>query len=282
MDSSRSISLADQKQKVMAWLHEIFGDEQIPDFEINQQTIEHLHQLSQESQQHDHHIQLITSDFKQKTSEYSAEAKRLSRILQRLQLSPANLSGAGSNSLSALSKLAMLLDVRDTTNTSYVLGLQDLEDELEKVGEEAEEETAELQKLKRSYRQVLHQCSSLQKILDGAKSKESEDSQLNSKKEHETTFFLQKEKNYKKEIRKMENQLGHTKIESSLFHESLVKKAEVLKNIQAQLEPLRAELEAYSVLPPDLDEAKIKLAEYKTELEKLDKQLLDCIDNTVM
>ena len=59
--------------QVMAWLHEIFGDEQIPDFEINQQTIEHLHQLSQESQQHDHHIQLITSDFKQKTSEYSAE-----------------------------------------------------------------------------------------------------------------------------------------------------------------------------------------------------------------
>ncbi|RUS70842.1 hypothetical protein EGW08_021395 [Elysia chlorotica] len=279
---STSFHLADQKQKVMAWLHDLFGNEQVPDFEINKQTIEYLHQLSQDSQQHDRHLQLVTTDFKQKTSEYSAEAKRLSGNLQRLQIHPENLTAAGINSLTALTKLGMHLDVKDATNTSYMLGLQDLEDELEKVGEEAEEESGELKKLTKSYRQILLQCSSLQKVLDGAKIKQAEDSELNAKKKHETSFYLQKEQNYKKEIRKMESQLANTKIESSLFHENLVKKAEVLKDIQGQLEPLRAELQAYSVLPPDLDAAKIKLAEYQIELEKLDKQLLDCIGNTMM
>ena len=37
-----------------------------------------------------------------------------------------------------------------------------------------------------------------------AKSKEAEDSQLNSKKEGETASFLQKERHYRKEIKKME------------------------------------------------------------------------------
>ncbi|GFS05724.1 HAUS augmin-like complex subunit 1 [Elysia marginata] len=105
------------KVKVMAWLSNIFGDEQIPDFEINQQTIEFLHQLSQETLQHDQHLQLVTTDFKQKASEYNAEAKRLSGILHRLHLPPESLTKAGASSLTALSKLGILLDVKDSSNT---------------------------------------------------------------------------------------------------------------------------------------------------------------------
>ncbi|GFR83626.1 HAUS augmin-like complex subunit 1, partial [Elysia marginata] len=119
-------------------------------------------------------------------------------------------------------------------------------------------------------------------VLDAAKTKEKEDSQLNAKKDYEITYFLQKERNYRKEIKKMESQLDHTKIDASLSHENLVKKSEALKEIQNQLEPLRAELESYSVLPPDLDMAKLKLTEYKIELEALNKQFLDCIGDTTM
>lgn len=280
--SSESSTLTKLKQEVMAWLSNIFGDEQVPDFEINPQTIEFLHQLLQKTQQYDHHLQLITSDFKQKSIEYNAEAQRLSRILQRLQLTPESLSNSGSKSLQALSKLGMLLEVKDTSNTSYMLALQHLEDEVQRVEDEAEEETEELRKLVRSYRQTLHQCNSLQKALSEAKTKEAEDAELNAKKDHEITYFLQKERNYKKEIKKMENQLSHTKIEASLFHESLVKKSEILKDIKSQLEPLQAELESYSVLPPDLDMAKFKVAEYQMKVESLNKQFLDCIGDAQM
>ncbi|GFO30607.1 HAUS augmin-like complex subunit 1 [Plakobranchus ocellatus] len=275
-------SLASQQQKVKAWLHEIFGDEQVPEFEINQQTIEYLYQLSQETRQHDGHLQLVTKDLQQKAAEYNAEAQRLSGILHRIQLTPESLSQTGANSLATLSKLGVLLDVRDPSNTSYLLAMQDVDDDLEKVSEEAEAEADELKKLTKSYHKVLQQCNSLQKVLDVAKAKATEDSQLNSKREHETTFLLQKEKGYKKEMKKMEVQFSQTKIDRSLFHESLVKKSEALKDIHSQLEPLRAELASYSVLPPDLDEAKVKLFEYKRELERLDKQLLDCIGNMAL
>ncbi|GFO30148.1 HAUS augmin-like complex subunit 1 [Plakobranchus ocellatus] len=69
-------SLANQQQKVKSWLHEIFGDEQVPEFEINQQTIEYLYQLSQETRQHDGHLQLVTKDLQQKAAEYNAEGMK--------------------------------------------------------------------------------------------------------------------------------------------------------------------------------------------------------------
>lgn len=61
--------------QVFAWLQQVFGEEPIPQFEINSFTLGVLEQLANRNQEQNRHAVLITKDFIQKTSEYAAESK---------------------------------------------------------------------------------------------------------------------------------------------------------------------------------------------------------------
>lgn len=55
------------------WLQQVFGEDPIPQFEINSFTLGVLEQLAIRNQEQNKHAVLITKDFIQKTSEYAAE-----------------------------------------------------------------------------------------------------------------------------------------------------------------------------------------------------------------
>ena len=59
--------------QVFAWLQQVFGEDPIPQFEINSFTLGVLEQLAIRNQEQNKHAVLITKDFVQKTSEYTAE-----------------------------------------------------------------------------------------------------------------------------------------------------------------------------------------------------------------
>ena len=59
--------------QVFAWLQQVFGEDPIPQFEINSFTLGVLGQLAIRNQEQNKHAVLITKDFIQKTSEYAAE-----------------------------------------------------------------------------------------------------------------------------------------------------------------------------------------------------------------
>lgn len=59
--------------QVFAWLQQVFGEDPIPQFEINSFTLGVLEQLAIRNQEQNKHAVLLTKDFIQKTSEYAAE-----------------------------------------------------------------------------------------------------------------------------------------------------------------------------------------------------------------
>lgn len=59
--------------QVFAWLQQVFGEDPIPQFEINSFTLGVLEQLANRNQEQNKHAVLITKDFIQKTPEYAAE-----------------------------------------------------------------------------------------------------------------------------------------------------------------------------------------------------------------
>ena len=59
--------------QVFSWLQQVFGEEPIPQFEINSFTLGVLEQLAQRNQEQNKHADVITKDYIKKTSEYAAE-----------------------------------------------------------------------------------------------------------------------------------------------------------------------------------------------------------------
>ena len=62
-------------EQVFTWLQQVYGQEPIPQFEINSLTLSVLEQLANRNLEQNKHAELITKDYIQKTAEYSAEGK---------------------------------------------------------------------------------------------------------------------------------------------------------------------------------------------------------------
>ena len=59
------------------WLQKLYGEQQIPSYEINQQTIGILYDLMKKNEQQDEWTAALIADLQQKTDEYNVEGKKL-------------------------------------------------------------------------------------------------------------------------------------------------------------------------------------------------------------
>lgn len=59
----------------MQWLTKVFGDQAIPEYEVNTKTIDILYQLAEYSDARCNQVSLVIEDHKQKTVEYQADCK---------------------------------------------------------------------------------------------------------------------------------------------------------------------------------------------------------------
>lgn len=53
----------------------VFAGEEVPEYEITQNTVEHLWQLSSTCKEKERRIEAIVEDMEQKTQEYAAESE---------------------------------------------------------------------------------------------------------------------------------------------------------------------------------------------------------------
>ena len=58
---------------MFSWLQQVFGEDPIPQFEINSFTLGVLEQLANRNQEQNKHAELVTKDYILKTSEYASE-----------------------------------------------------------------------------------------------------------------------------------------------------------------------------------------------------------------
>jgi hypothetical protein len=59
--------------QVYQWLEEVYDGERVPQYEVNERTIEILYGLMQRNRRRNKHSSLELDDVKQKSHEYSAE-----------------------------------------------------------------------------------------------------------------------------------------------------------------------------------------------------------------
>ncbi|NWX43836.1 HAUS1 protein, partial [Steatornis caripensis] len=149
--------------QVTLWLKKIYGNQPIPQYEVNARTVDILYNLVECNEARDRDVSLLIEDMKQKATEYEAEANYLKGLLtESLDLSLASLSSEGTNYLDVLVDSAMILETKDTSLTSFFCAINDMTSELYAT----ESENREMELESKSIRKKLTAALKLEKQLE--------------------------------------------------------------------------------------------------------------------
>ncbi|XP_033125195.1 HAUS augmin-like complex subunit 1 [Anneissia japonica] len=271
-------NMNEKHRKVQSWLEEVFLDEEIPQYEINERNLETIIKLMQKNKERNRDAQIILADLNQKTTEYEAEAKRLSQILESVGLSTPCLSQSGSVSLRTLARVATILEIKDVTTSSYLLQMSNLTQSMMETQSEHCTETKQNEQLFTKTKAAFIKASSLKRALDALEDQSQYAGPELEKKVRTTGFLHNKIREYATKRQQLKDQLNENGFSDSLSHQSLVKEAEYLGNLKAKLAPLKSKLDSYHCLPPNVSLTKVKIEEAKQELESLEAELARNID----
>ncbi|KXJ22669.1 HAUS augmin-like complex subunit 1 isoform X1 [Exaiptasia diaphana] len=259
--------------KVKLWLEDVIQEDSIPQYEINSKTMSILTQLAERNKRINSDTEIVAEDMRQKAVEYDLEAQRMQKVLDYLGLSLSSLSQSGDHSIKILSDIALLLGLKDCTSSSLLLGIINQSRTLNKVLDDRAEESSIYSKLISKTKSALVQANSLQRTFESLEEQHTLHKPVLEKRSHETEFFHNKAKQYHKIVREAEEYQKSLRLESSIFHENLVKKSEDVNYLKEKSKPLKDKLEIYQDLPPDLSLAKVKVEEAKLQLARLEEQL---------
>ncbi|XP_068741555.1 HAUS augmin-like complex subunit 1 [Montipora capricornis] len=280
MDVNRATVEGDLEKhnKVFSWLQQVFGEDSIPQFEINNFTLSILENLASRNQEQNKHATIITKDHIQKSTEYAAEAERLSRITEHLGLPVSCMSQSGRTSLKTLASVALLLETKDCSTSSLLLGIAEQSQALSAAVDANSEEKQLLSRILIKTKKAQSDASDLQRSLDGVRDLVASQAPKMTKNETETEFVKLKCKEYEKINKELEEYQGKLQLDSSIFHGPLVKKSQDVRIIKEKIKPVKDKLEIYHSLPPDISQARVLVEEAKAQLEMLERQLSINID----
>uniref|UniRef100_A0A8C4R7J5 Uncharacterized protein n=1 Tax=Eptatretus burgeri TaxID=7764 RepID=A0A8C4R7J5_EPTBU len=86
------------------------------------------------------------------------------------------------------------------------------------------------------------------------------------KEQKQTEFLNCKTSNYKEQITAAKEQLTSRNMDPSLFHESLLTLLQELSKLTKDIVPLKAKLQSFQDIPPNLMLARVKVEEARREL----------------
>ncbi|CAM9410245.1 unnamed protein product [Lampetra planeri] len=291
--------------EVREWLSQVLGEQPMPPFEDSVHTVELLHSLMQQHREHDRCNALLLDDYKQKSLEYQLEAECLQQLLMdAVGVSPSALSSSGTSSLQAIVQSAMVLELNSTSESRcsqcpmrregwprsyfkniwimlniFMQAISELKAEAEEVRVEKEAEERLVERLARKAAAAFTQQEQLK--LDLARVEQDAEVE-NAKKERHlqlTDFLQRKSVDYRVQIKSAQVKLAASGVDPSLYHQSLVTKGEELTKLKQKVSTLKAELNIYKDLPPNVSLARIKIEEAKRELAALDKELEEDFQN---
>ncbi|XP_068279359.1 HAUS augmin-like complex subunit 1 isoform X2 [Nyctibius grandis] len=243
--------MEEKLQRVTLWLRKIFGDQPIPEHEVNPRTVDTLYELVEYNEARDRDVSLLIEDLKQAAAEYEAEANYLEGILgESLGLSPCSLSSEGTSNLNVLVNSAMILETKDTSLASFFAAINDMTSELYATESKNKEMELELSNLRKKITAALMLEKQLEEDLkETEECLEVEEAKADSQSQN-LKFLEDKSEDLKIRIKVAEEQLVATGLDQSLTHSSLMSLSE----------------------NPSL--AKVKIEEVKRELNTLEAELL--------
>ncbi|XP_047463188.1 HAUS augmin-like complex subunit 1 [Mugil cephalus] len=266
--------MCEKIKKVRSWLSSVFGDQPVPQFEVNTRTVDILYQLAQSSEARCSDTALLIDDLKQKASEYEAEGAHLQDVLlHSVGLSCASLSKPTADYLSALVDNAMVLGVRDTSLGSFMPAVNDLTSELLEAEKSSRRLEKELRALRKRIGATLVLRSNLQEDINKTAKLQAVEHAKAEERLLNMDFVTAKVKELSNRRERSEAQLASRNMDKSITHQAIVQLSEEVSALKKEIMPLKKKLEPYMDLSPNPSLAQVKIEEAKRELAALDSQL---------
>ncbi|XP_042687116.1 HAUS augmin-like complex subunit 1 [Centrocercus urophasianus] len=264
-----SAAFMEKLLRITSWLKKTF--ENVPQFEVNAQTIDLLHMFVEYSEEKERDVSFLIEDMKQRAAEYDADAEHLQNLLtESLDLSPSCLSEEGTAHLKTLVDIAMILETEDAYLTSFFCAISNRSLELHAAESKNKEMEQELLNVKKKMTAVLLLEEQLEKDLEKVKTHLEIEGAKSDSRSQNLQFLRDKCEDLKIRIKTAEEQLTGSGLDQSLLHESLVGLSEKLAGMQEEIVHLKMDLECYLDLPPNLSLARVKIEEAKRELNALE------------
>ncbi|KAK2828346.1 hypothetical protein Q5P01_019380 [Channa striata] len=262
------------KIKVISWLSTVFGEQPVPQFEVNTRTLDVLSQLAHSSDARCRDTALLIEDMRQKTSEYQADGAHLQDVLlQGVGLSCASLSKPADDYLSALVDNAMVLGVRDTSLGSLMPAVNKLTNEFLEAEKSNRKLERELRALRKRLGATLVLRSKLQEDMNEIVKTQAVESAKVDERLLNMDFVTTKAKELRVRRERAEAQLVARNMDKSITHHAVVQLSEEVNTLKQEIIPLKKKLEPYMDLSPSPSLARVKIEEAKRELAALESQL---------
>uniref|UniRef100_A0A672RRS4 HAUS augmin-like complex, subunit 1 n=1 Tax=Sinocyclocheilus grahami TaxID=75366 RepID=A0A672RRS4_SINGR len=263
-----------EKSKIVSqWLKKVFGQQPVPEFEVNTRTVEILYELAESSEMRCREAEMLIEDHKQKTEEYSSDGAHLQEVLlQEVGLQAGGLSKPTVDLLSALEETAEVLKLRDTSLGSYMPAINKLTNDVL----EAEKTDRRLQWELSAVRKKMTAAVVLRKKLEDDLMKITHIQQVEAATAEERLLNMDFMKNKSRDLT-CRNKIAQEKLDSRQmeFIRRICRKIAALKE---ETLPLKKKLEPYSDLSASPALARVKIEEAKRELAALDAQLEQKVD----
>ncbi|XP_021394559.2 HAUS augmin-like complex subunit 1 [Lonchura striata] len=260
--------------RVTLWLKKLYENVPIPVYEVNERTVDILHEVMEFNEETDRDVMLLIEDMKDQTSKYEAEADYWKDILEKsLGLSKGSLSEEATKDLSDLVESAVELEVEDTSLSSFYCAIDDMTLELYETKSENEEMELKYKTLKEKLTSALMMEKRLEKDIEKLE-KSQEVQKAKAEAQSKNMKFLEaKCKDMRIRISDAEDQLVARGLDQSLTHEALMKLSEELAALRKKNEPLKMERASYHDLPPSIPLAQVMVEEERRKLKALDEEL---------
>lgn len=266
--------MCEKNKKVSKWLSSIFGDQPIPQYEVNTRTVDILYELAEASEVRCNEASLLIEDYKQKAAEYQADATHLQEVvLQGVGLSSGGLSSPASDYLSALVANAMVLRIKDTSLESFIPAMNKLTNELLDAEKTDRRLDRELTVVRKRLADTLVLRKTLQEDLDKTVKAQEVESAKAEERLLNMDFVKAKSKDLSFRNKMSEDQLAKRHMEHHLSHKAIVELSEEVATLKQEILPLKKKLEPYRDLSPNLALAQVKIEEAKRELAAIDAKL---------
>ncbi|XP_010554787.1 PREDICTED: AUGMIN subunit 1 isoform X1 [Tarenaya hassleriana] len=269
--------------EVQAWLTSQFesAGKEVPTFEYTHRSIAHLYNLATASQAKTQAAAIVGNDFRQKASEYRAQAARIREILENVGLAQESLPSNVVSSAQVLANVANLLNVRDTELSSFLVAMGDIS--LRKTG--VEEKRAKAQKESKILldytRKAIQRLTYLKKILAQLEDDVAPcESQMDNWKTN-LEVMASKERQYIQQYKNYETLLNRVGYTPDISHRVLVEMAEHRKDLEKKTKPVLDTLRSYQDLPPDKALAALAIEDKKRQFAAAEKYLEEVLQSAL-
>ncbi|NXR98844.1 HAUS1 protein, partial [Oxylabes madagascariensis] len=236
--------------QVTLWLKKIYGDVPIPEYEVNERTVDILHEVMECNEERDKDVMLLIEDMKDRATKYEAETKYWQDILgESLGLSIGSLSQEATTDLIDLVESAMELEVEDTSLTSFYSAINYMSSELYKTKSKNEEMELKLKTLTKKLTSALTLEKRLEEDMKKLKEYQEAEKAKAEIRSKNLRFLEDKSKDLKIRISDAKAELVAVGLDQSLMHEALMKSSEELAALLKEIEPLKKEVASYRDLP---------------------------------